>query len=65
MLKKVRKFWLKLNCPFKLNKLINDQVKFLQNLLSITKVALLVDKETGKQTKEFYENYLHSAMLNA
>jgi hypothetical protein len=64
MLNKLRKLWLKLNCPFKINKTMDDQVKFLRNLPSITKVALPADKQTWKQAKEFYKNYLHPTMLD-
>jgi hypothetical protein len=64
MLNKLRKLWLKLNCPFKINKTMDDQVKFLRNLPSITKVALPTDKQTWKQAKEFYKNYLHPTMLD-
>jgi hypothetical protein len=46
ILTKARKVWLKLKCFFKINKSIDDQVKFLQNLPSILKVAPLGGNES-------------------
>jgi hypothetical protein len=53
MLTKARKSWLRLKCPFKINKFIDDQMKFLRNLPSITKVAPLGNNDSMKYTKEF------------
>ena len=44
--------------------MVDDQVEFLYSLFSILKVQLLLGKNSMKDMKEFYKNYLHHVMLD-
>ena len=63
-LAKARNQWFENSCHFCQNTSIDDQVEFLRSLPSILKVLPLAEKDTVKEMKEFYKNYLHLVMLD-
>jgi hypothetical protein len=61
---KARKQWFENGCPFRKNTSIDDQVEFLRSLPSILKVTPPTGKDSIKDMKDFYKNYLHPVMLD-
>jgi hypothetical protein len=61
---KARKQWFENGCPFRKNISIDDQVEFLRSLPSILKVTPPMRKDSVKDMKDFYKNYLHTVMLD-
>jgi hypothetical protein len=54
----------KFKCPFKINKSIENQVKYLRNVYSTIKVASPKDNDSMKYVEKFYKNCLHPRKLD-
>jgi hypothetical protein len=64
-LAKARNQWSEDDCPFRKDTALEDQVEFLWSLPSSLKVIPPFGKDSVKEMKEFYKNYLHLIMLDA
>jgi hypothetical protein len=64
-LAKARNQWFEDGCPFRKDTALEGQVEFLRSLPSSLKVIPPFGKDSVKEMKEFYKNYLHPVMLDA